>query len=138
MTIPNLDQYLDETDNNTLKLEVLWDKHNSGLLCSKIFTLVDKYNLLADVKIISANSIELLISLAIRRCRRCGRRVLLKNSFLILSNEKSLTRKNCTKPSSSSTITVSTSMPFTMPMIPTSWNNYKFMPLILRISGDCR
>ncbi len=64
MTIPNLDQYLDETDNNTLKLEVLWDKHNSGLLCSKIFTLVDKYNLLADVKIISANSIELLISLA--------------------------------------------------------------------------
>ena len=64
MTIPKLEQYLDETDNNTLKLEVLWDKHNSGLLCAKIFTLVDKYNLLADVKIISANSIELWISLA--------------------------------------------------------------------------
>ena len=64
MTIPKLDQYLNDTDNNTLKLEVLWDKHNSGLLCSKIFTLVDKYNLLADVKIISSNSIELVISLA--------------------------------------------------------------------------
>ena len=64
MSSSKLDQYLNDTDNNTLKLEVLWDKHNSGLLCSKIFTLVDKYDLLADLKIISANSIELLISLA--------------------------------------------------------------------------
>lgn len=64
MDLSKLDQYLKDHDNNTIKIEVLWDKHNSGLLCSKIFTLVDRYNLLADVKIISANSIELLVSLA--------------------------------------------------------------------------
>jgi hypothetical protein len=53
-----------DDENYAIKIEVLWDKHNSGLLCSKIFTLVDRHNLLADVKIISANSIELWISLA--------------------------------------------------------------------------
>jgi hypothetical protein len=64
MDIRTFKQDLNDNDTYAIKLEVLWDKHNSGLLCSKIFTLVDKHNLLADVKIISANSIELLISLA--------------------------------------------------------------------------
>ena len=64
MDIRTFAQDLKDDDNYSIKLEVLWDKHNSGLLCSKIFTLVDKHNLLADVKIISANSIELLVSLA--------------------------------------------------------------------------
>jgi hypothetical protein len=62
--VQELDQYLNEIDNNTLTIEVLWDKYNAGLLCTKIFTLVDKYDLLADLKVISANSIELWISLA--------------------------------------------------------------------------
>jgi hypothetical protein len=64
MDLRTIAPYLDEHDNYSLKLEVLWDKHNSGLLCSKIFTLVDRFNLWADIKIVSANSIELLISLA--------------------------------------------------------------------------
>jgi hypothetical protein len=64
MDLPDLEQYLKDGRTNDLKLEVLWDKYNSGLLCTKIFTLVDKYNLLADVKIVSANSIELLVTLA--------------------------------------------------------------------------
>ena len=64
MDLAKLDQYLKDNDNYLIKIEVLWDKHNSGLLCSKIFTLVDKHNLLADVKINSANSIELLVTLA--------------------------------------------------------------------------
>jgi hypothetical protein len=64
MNFPELDNYLKEGDANEIRIEVLWDRYNSGLLCTKIFTLVDKYNLLADIKINSANSVELWISLA--------------------------------------------------------------------------
>jgi hypothetical protein len=62
--LPELANYLTDGYTNTIKIDVLWDKYNSGLLCTKIFTLVDKHNLLADIKILSANSIELWITLA--------------------------------------------------------------------------
>lgn len=64
MAFPLLDNYLKDDHTNTIQIEVLWDKYNSSLLCTKIFTLVDKHHLLADLKILSANSIELWISLA--------------------------------------------------------------------------
>jgi hypothetical protein len=61
--IQELDNYLQDGPANDIKIEILWDKYNSSLLCAKIFTLVDKHNLLADIKILSANSVELWISL---------------------------------------------------------------------------
>jgi hypothetical protein len=64
MAFPELDRYLKDDHTNTLQIDILWDKYNAGLLCAKIFTLVDKHHLLADLKILSANSIELWISLA--------------------------------------------------------------------------